>query len=335
MSSPTSRFTADHVRSGSRSRALSLTAATLGLVLFVYAVRRAGVDEIVDGIRRVGWGFVVIIALSGARFLVRSQCWRLCLTGSSQLTFGHAFLAFIAGDAVGSVTPLGLLASEPTKVFLTRHHLATRESVASLTLENLIYSASVIAMVGFGGILLLLTSPVPPPLRRGLLAALFIGAAAVVVAVFALRRLSATRRLRGLTGRLAVLSAITDEVRAFAMAQPARLAQVFVLDLCYHAIAVLEVFVTLEWLMGGRAPTLVMAIVFETLNRIVTVVFKFVPFRVGVDEALTGALAPLIAVDPASGVALAVVRKVRSLFWAGIGLVAITLHPARTDEEDR
>jgi hypothetical protein len=301
-------------------------------VLFVYAVRRAGVAEIVDGIRRVGWGLVVIIGLSGARFLVRSQCWRLCLTGSPQLTFGHAFLAFIAGDAVGSVTPLGLLASEPTKVFLTRHHLATRESVASLTLENLIYSASVIAMIGLGGVLLLLTSPVPPPLRRALIGGLLAGAVGIPVALIGLRRLSSMTQLRGLTGRLAALGAVTDEVRRFAAAQPARLAQVFLLDLIYHAIAVLEVFVTLEWLMGGRGPTLVMAIVFETLNRIVTVVFKFVPFRVGVDEALTGALAPLIAVDPASGVALAVVRKVRSLFWAGVGLAAITLHPARNGE---
>mgnify|MGYP003352949658 CR=1 FL=1 len=33
---------------------------------------------------------------------------------------------------------------------------------------------------------------------------------------------------------------------------------------------------------------------FEALNRVVTVAFKFVPFRVGVDEALSGALAPVL-----------------------------------------
>ena len=75
--------------------------------------------------------------------------------------------------------------------------------------------------------------------------------------------------------------------------------------------------------------TLVTALIFETLNRVVTIAFKFVPFRVGVDEALNGALAPLLTVDPVSGVALAVVRKVRSLFWAGVGLIAIAMHPAR------
>ena len=55
----------------------------------------------------------------------------------------------------------------------------------------------------------------------------------------------------------------------------------------------LEVFLTLRWLLGDRSPTLEQAIVFEALNRVVTVVFKFVPFRVGIDEALSGGLAPV------------------------------------------
>ena len=100
------------------------------------------------------------------------------------------------------------------------------------------------------------------------------------------------------------------------------------LDLVFHALAVLEVYVTLEWVLGDRSPTLVQAIVFEALNRVITAAFKFVPFRVGIDEASAGALAPMLSVNPAAGVALAVVRKVRNLFWAAIGLVLVAAHPA-------
>ena len=85
-------------------------------------------------------------------------------------------------------------------------------------------------------------------------------------------------------------------------------------------LAVLEVFLTLRWLLGDSSPTLAQAIVFEALNRVMTVAFKFVPFRIGVDEALSGAMAPMLALNPAAGVSLAVVRKVRSLFWSAIGL---------------
>ena len=45
-------------------------------------------------------------------------------------------------------------------------------------------------------------------------------------------------------------------------------------------------------------------------------------------------LAPVLAVDPAAGVTLAVVRKIRNLFWSGVGLTIIVAHPARRTEKD-
>jgi hypothetical protein len=110
---------------------------------------------------------------------------------------------------------------------------------------------------------------------------------------------------------------------------PSRFWRVFALDAGFHALAVLEIFLTLRWLMGEASPTLAQAVVFEALNRVVTVAFKFVPFRIGVDEALSGAFAPVLAVNPAAGVALAVVRKVRNLAWSAAGLLVIAVHPAR------
>jgi hypothetical protein len=124
------------------------------------------------------------------------------------------------------------------------------------------------------------------------------------------------------------LAAVREEVLRFSGGYPRRLWRVFALDLTFHALAVLEVFLTLRWVLGDRSPTLPQAIVFEALNRVITVAFKFVPFRVGVDEVSAGALAPLLAVNPAAGVALAVVRKVRNLFWAAIGLILVAAHPA-------
>src|SRR5436305_1205849 len=85
------------------------------------------------------------------------------------------------------------------------------------------------------------------------------------------------------------------------LCHPARLWRVFALDLAFHALAVLEVYITLQWLLADQSPTLVQAIVFEALNRVVTAAFKFVPFRVGIDEATAGALAPMLSVNPAAG----------------------------------
>jgi hypothetical protein len=300
--------------------------------LFAYVVRRAGIEEVVGGIQRVGWGLAAILALQGVRFAVRTQCWRLCLPRSAHLRFVRAFGAFLAGDAIGSVTPLGLLASEPTKVFLTRHHLATGDSVASLAMENLVYAASVAAMVALGLVIVLATVPLPSRWWWGLLA----GLALLLCAVFVMRVF--VGRSAGIGSNAGSrwreqLERLRFAVAEFSNTHKKRLWGAFGLDAIFHTLAVVEVFVTLRWLLGDHSPTLTQAVAFEALNRVVTVVFKFVPFRVGVDEAVTGAAAPLLAVDPAAAVALAVVRKVRNLFWSFVGLAVIVAHPAEAVRE--
>jgi hypothetical protein len=97
------------------------------------------------------------------------------------------------------------------------------------------------------------------------------------------------------------VASVRDEAFRFSGGHPGRLWRVFALDLVFHALAVLEVFLTLRWVLGDRSPTLVQAIVFEALNRVITAAFKFVPFRVGIDEASAGALAPILSVNPAAG----------------------------------
>jgi hypothetical protein len=317
------------VSHSSGRRNLLTVACTLGgAVLFYYVVRGAGVADILEGIRRVGWGLALILVLAGIRFAIRAVCWRMCMPADTSLSFGHALSAFLAGDAVGNVTPLGLLASEPTKVLLTRHHLATGESVASLAIENLIYTASVAAMVAIGLGVVLATVPLNAVWQLEIVAALLGVLAAGGVGLWLLR--GTWDASRGQRPRWRErLAAVRRAVVGFSASHPGRLWRAFALDLVFHGLAVLEVFVTLQWLLGDLSPTLAQAIVFETLNRAMTVAFKFVPFRIGVDEALSGAIAPILALNPTAGVSLAVVRKVRSLFWSAIGLGIVAAHPSR------
>lgn len=313
-----------------RGHALTVLAALGGLVLFGYAVRRAGVAEILDGVRKVGWGLLPILGLAGARFLLRAGAWRLCMPPHNRLSLSQSFSAFVAGDAVGNLTPLGMVASEPTKVLLSRHRLATRESVASLATDNLLYATSIAVMLGVGVVVVLFTAPLSIAWRDGAVVALVAGA---IGAAITWRLLQGTWREE--SGARPpwreTLAGLRRAVLAFSTEQPGRVIQVLALDLSFHVLAVLEIFLTLRWLLGDQSPTLAQAIVFEALNRVVTVVFKFVPFRVGIDEALSGGLAPMMAVQPVAGVTLAVVRKVRNLVWTGIGLALIAAHPAHAE----
>jgi hypothetical protein len=305
-----------------RRRQYLLTGVTAlgGLALFAYAVRSVGLSPISNGIGRVGWGLVPILALGGVRFAVRTEAWRRCMRHEARLPFAPALAAFLAGDAIGSVTPFGLAASEPTKAFLSRRHLATADAVSSLATDNLVYAASALAMVGVGVLVLLATVPLPFAWQEW-------GAASLILLVAAM--LAGARLLRGTWSpeqgpRPAWrerLAGVRQSVLGFSAANPGRLWQAFALGMTFHALAVLETYLTLGWIDPVGAPTLSHSVVFEALNRVQMLAFKFVPFRVGVDEALTGALAPALSVAAAVGVTLAIVRKVRNLFWAAIGLM--------------
>ena len=121
-----------------------------------------------------------------------------------------------------------------------------------------------------------------------------------------------------LSGRLEKLRTLEDSVYRFHRQDPARLLTVVALEGVYHAAGVAEVFVTLAWI--ATPPTLLVAFILETANRLTNVVFKFVPMRLGVDEAGSALLTTVLNYSSATGTTLALVRKVRMLFWTAVGV---------------
>ncbi len=311
-----------------RRQVVPIAAALVGLLLFTYAIRSVGWSTVVDAVRSVGWWMLAILALSGVRFVLRAAAWRLCMPAHSQFSLAQAFAAFLSGDAVGNVTPLGLFASEPTKVLLIRHRLATREAVSSLAVDVMIYSTSAVTMIAVGLALLLVSVELSLGQREVFLAVIGVLAASVL---FVLRMLGGSPRTEGVErpGWRGRLDSLRASVTAFSAGHPARLWQIFGLDLLFQAVAVAEVYLTLVLLLPTDPPTVVEAIIFGALDRFVVIAFKFVPLRLGIDEWLSGVMARILTLPLAVGVSLALVRKVRSLFWIGVGLALIAAHPSQ------
>lgn len=304
-----------------------LAAALAGAVLFTYAIRNVGWANVLSGINRVGWGLVPILALAGLRFLLRAAAWRMCMPPHAQFTLGQAFAAFLSGDAVGNVTPLGLLASEPTKLFLIRHRLATREAASSLAVDFVIYSMSAVTMIAVGATVLLVTVPLSLGLREILIGVLLALGLAIVGAFRVLGGTWKAERGERPPWR-ARLASLRDSVLAFSAGHPTRLWRIFGLDLLFQAVAVTEVFLTLRWLLP-EPPTVAEAIMFSALDRAIIISFKFIPFRLGIDEMFSGGMATLLGWPNLTGVTLALIKKVRSIAWVGVGLILIAAHPSQ------
>jgi hypothetical protein len=304
-----------------------IAAALVGALLFAYAIRNVGWGTVVSGIQRVGWGFVPILILSGLRFGLRAAAWRLCMPPHARFSLGQAFAAYLSGDSVGNVTPLGLLASEPTKLFLIRHRLATREAVSSLAVDFVVYSTSAVTMIAVGLVVLLANVPLSLGVREVALAAL----AAIAIGGFvAIRMIGGTwKPERGERPPWrARLASFRESVLASSAGNPGRLWPVFGLDLLFQVLAVMEVYLILRWVLP-EPPTVAQAIVFSALDRAIIIAFKFVPFRLGIDEIASGGMAAILGLPTATGVVLALIKKVRSIFWVGVGLALIAAHPSQ------
>ncbi|HEY7790585.1 MAG TPA: lysylphosphatidylglycerol synthase domain-containing protein [Vicinamibacterales bacterium] len=320
------------MRNGTRARA-GLLAALLGLALFGWALSEAGLGAVVGGLERVGAGFILVVLISAVRPLVRATAWRLCLDDRSTLTLPQALSASITGTALGDLTPFGLLLSEPAKAMLVRGRIGFVASFSALTIENLLYTASVVIVVLGGTAAFLLSFPVPPPVQAASLLLVSMAVATAIAMAFVLLRrahLASTAVARcgamGRLGRLAAeraphVRAIEEQIVAFAAHHRGRLLPLALLEATFHASAIAEVWVTLSLL--GVHPTMLGAFVLEYVDRVITITFKFVPLRLGVDEAGTGLAASILGLGSAPGVALAIVRKGRVLVWTAIGVLLL------------
>ncbi len=311
--------------------------ALLGLLLFAYFVKKAGLIEITAGIGRLGAGFVLILAISSIRQIVRSLAWIKCFEQPFRLRFRDALAARIMGDALGNIIPLASVAvSEPSKAVFVKDRVPLMVALSALAVENIFYSLSVAIFIFSGTATLLLTFSLPKPLRYVSLGALATTLVIMPLVYFLIRRqwrfLSATLGLLGNRGiarnwmtRMTPRAATLEQrIYGFYERNQASFLSIFVLESVFHLAGVIEIYVTLSYI-SPIAPTLLTAFILESVNRIINVVFKFVPLRTGVDEAGTGMLSKVLGFTTAIGVTLAIVRKGRDIFWAAIG-VALLLH---------
>ena len=318
-----------------RSRALTCISLLIGLVLFVYVIKQAGPSEILARVRALGAGFALIIVISSIRHAVRALAWLQCMAPDERRVGFFAMVrARLAGDAIGDLTAAGPLIAEPLKVMALGGKLPLKAGASSLAAENLAYVVSCCVMVMSGTLALLAAFALSESLRAASLVAL-----AAVLVVIAVSVVVVNRRWAMLSGLAAAVAraikhgqaanwaaaqisrvrVLEDYIFDFYARRPADFFLVALCEISFHLAGVAEIYATLRLI--GSETTLATAFILEAVNRVINIVFAFVPAMVGVDEAGTGLLAQTLGLGTATGVTLAIVRKLRMFFWIGLGLI--------------
>jgi hypothetical protein len=284
-----------------KAEILRIAVTIAALALLVESVRVLGPKAILVSVARVGWGFAVILVLAGAREAVRTLAWTRAVDRSESLRFLTAFRARLAGEALNTLLPMGMVVGEPTKASQVSEDIPFMPAFKALAVEFGFYTASLVLLFAGGSSAFALASGIA------------LGIPATVL---------------GLVAASAMIAYISRQTLRLSGSSPRQPGTIVACEIAYQILAVAETYYTLL-LVSPERPTVGSAIVLETVSRAITMGFKMIPLRVGVDEASSSFIAGRVHLDPATGFALALVRKLRLLFWSAVGLALCVRRPTR------
>ncbi len=318
---------------------LQAIAFLLGLGLLVYVINLVGIQPLFDALLRIGYGFFILLAISGLRHVFRTIAMYAAVPREHRrFNFFQAFSARLGGEAISFLTFTGPLLGEATKVALLRKRVPLTYGVPALVVDNLLYNLSVVFFILSGATVMLFTYNLPPLVYYSLLAIALLAALGIAAA-----GLAAKRRIMLLTwliDRMAQLRLspkvilkrrqhiyhLESKVYDFYKHHPGVFFGMIACDLLAHVSSVVEVYVTLRML--GFAPHVAQAYIIESLTKVINFIFAFVPGTIGVYEGGTEVVLHTLGFAAATGVALALVRKAGTIFWTTIGLLILTWRTA-------
>jgi hypothetical protein len=305
-----------------------------GVVLLVYLIVELGPARIAAQVHGLGSVLPAVLIVTAAKYPLQAAGWRLALPRHSRPPWGESISATITGDALGYLTWAGPFTGEPARAVLTRGSVPLAAGIAAGAAERGIYNLTAGLLVWV--VLLLVSSAAH---RVAFVAALGGTALGVIAAIALVRRRVSVRRAER-PPRAA------DDQETAAEAQPAPRLQAFleaardlwrdrrgvlpaiaVLCLAQHAILITEAYLMLNALGGGT--TLGTAFVFEAVTKIVNTAGMIVPARIGVSEGGSALLAGALGFAASHGLSLALMRRVRALIWAAVGLALLPFQEAR------
>jgi hypothetical protein len=135
-----------------------------------------------------------------------------------------------------------------------------------------------------------------------------------------------------LTRLLEKLLRLGDPVLRFAARHPDRAWRLLALEAAFQVFAVGEGYLTLVLISPLHVPW-TSALALETVSRAVTVVFKMLPMRLGVDEAGAAVFADRLGLGSGVGISLALVRRMRVLCWTAVGIMLVVMRSIRRSGE--
>ena len=313
---------------------LRFLAALLGLGLLGYLVFRSGPGAVWKQMQAVGWGLALVIFLGGLSQLAKTCAWRQAFTCDiSRLSWSRSFVAQLISDGIGQFGVAGKVVGEGARISLLGRAVPLSNTLSAGAIDAGLhtFSAVVVTVLGISAILMI----GPVSVRWRVYAALLITVlvSVVILAAVALRNRwqlvgHATRAIGRLprlhtwvSDKQPIIDSAEDNLLSFRDEAPAAFWATLIFNLLWHMLAVLEVYIILRFMGAGF--TVGGAFIVESLTKVINLVGALNPGNFGTYEGGSMLIAKMFGVTSTTGLTLALCRRARTVFWAGVGAMCV------------
>ncbi len=300
----------------------------VGIGIVSVLIHEVGWAKISHSLSMLGWGYVIVIAYPISWILLNTAGWGMALHEQfSRLPFFRLVQIRLAGETFNSLLPSGYVGGEPFKVKLLSRWIPAHEAVSSVLIAKAAQSIGLVLFVGVGltfgtkrGQVKLAHHP------KTLIALLFLSLAIFIFTLLLTRRSFSRigKWLHNLTGHPWLqkqeekLVALDDSIGAFYREGKTR----FLGSVLWHGAGwIAGAFeVAVIFYMIGHAVSLKEAWFIGAMAQLAAVIGLFAPAGIGLYEGGHYLAAEALGLPPALGISVALIRRVREIFWDCAGL---------------
>ncbi len=307
---------------------VSAVALIIGVSLFAITIVRSGFDETIASASRLGLAFPALLLPGACWHLLRTWGWSIAFPDHARPGFARLFRVRLAADAISFFTIRGVT-GEPLKIMLLYDHVAAPIATAAITLERLAFAIVSLVIAGIVSTIAvrLLAMPGTWDALFTLLSMVTVVALGVLVEIARHRKGDYLGRLVTRLGRLFDRSLESSRIVRFVLevedvlldllrGDRRRLIALTILPIVCYLLTAFEVWLVL-WVIGEPIG-ITAALAIDTFARLGSVASAAIPAGIGALEASNAA--PVAMLGLGGGGALALMRRVRALLWAGVGL---------------
>lgn len=317
-----------------KSHGVRLIGFSLGALLFYYAVSRfGGLEGIVDNLRLLGAGYLVIIFNSFLGILLYTRAWKFYLPGCDHPIHYLSLLKIkLCGEGINFLTPAGFFLGDPIRVVLLRKYLGPASHLRSVVIDRVMHSLAT-HLFCFFGVTFLLTQPLLFP--RWLTLSLFSFYATTTTLFTTLVIDMVTGRGLGffepllrwlfLPKQFPKINRKISELREDLSYYVDKPKSPFFISLLLHftgrILGAVEIYLIFYLIQGGSS--LALSVILASLTSFFVGAFGFIPGAFGVLETLYAHFFLLYQHSPDTGISVQIVRRLRSLFWIILGILIL------------